>query len=75
MEIAQNIDMKEVLDDGTLVFQGMCERYHVRLDKDDEVKKIIEEAQKEGEEAEKDPDEIVVDDNWVIIGNVKIPRQ
>lgn len=76
MEIARNVEMKEVIDDGSLVFQGMCERYHVKLDKADEIKKLLEQAQKEdSQEPQKEHDEIIVDDNWVIIGNVKVPRR
>lgn len=70
MEIAGNIDLKEVLPDGSLVFQGMCERYNVRLDPDEEVKKMIEEV---AAEKPKEHEEIIVEDDWVVIGNLKLP--
>jgi len=80
MELATNMDMKEVLPDGTVVFQDMCDRFHVRFDKDEEVKKALEEIKaaqegKDGEGAAASPDNVEIDDKWVIIGDVKIPRQ
>ncbi|MDQ7822297.1 MAG: PQQ-binding-like beta-propeller repeat protein [Candidatus Eremiobacteraeota bacterium] len=77
MELAGNMDMKEVLDDGTVVFQDMCSRFHVKFDKDEEVKKYLEELQEAGDagESQKPVDTIVEEDDWVYIGNVKIPKK
>ncbi len=68
MKIPEYAAIKEVLDDGTLVFQGECEIYHIRLNKDNEKKKLQEKARKLAEE------EIAITDNWVMIGNVRIHR-
>jgi hypothetical protein len=77
LELANNMDMKEILDDGTVVFQDMCSRYHVKLDKEEEIQKAVEEAKKAEEEAEAQgskKDEVIVEDNFVVIGNIKIEK-
>lgn len=80
MELARNMDMKEALDDGSVVFQDMCDSFNVRISSDEEVKKILEEieAGKSGEMDDNglsDPDGIELQQDWVIIGDIKLPRK
>jgi outer membrane protein assembly factor BamB len=79
MELARNMDMKEVLDDGSVVFQDMCDSFKVTIGMDQEVKKKLEELTA-GDDGGEDKGEqgsagIEVQQDWVIIGDVKLPRK
>ncbi|MHC9542689.1 MAG: PQQ-binding-like beta-propeller repeat protein [Vulcanimicrobiota bacterium] len=77
LETKKEIRMEEVLEDGTIVFQSLTETYRVNPDTlIRDVKKRAAEALKEDSGEKKGSAEtITIEDNFVVIGNLRIERK